>query len=294
MLSILIPVYNFDVTAFVAALVQQGRAIKLKFEIIVFDDGSTPEFLEKNREIQNFKEVEYQELPENLGRSKIRNRLAYSANYPFLLFMDGDSFPEHSDFIKKYIDGLDKNTVLVGGTSYEIAASDEYVLHWTIGRKREVHSVCHRSKKPYHSFTSNNFLIPRHLFIQSPFDENIREYGHEDTVFGLTLKKQNIPIKHIDNPLLHIGLEPAAVFLEKNKKALKNLILLSQKHDWMETKLLRSYRFLKQMRLLTLIKKIYPIIEDKVEKNLKGKCPSVLLFILYKIVWLDRYRSNQT
>lgn len=43
MLSILIPTYNFDCSAFVQVLSDQAEALHIPYEIIVCDDGSTDE-----------------------------------------------------------------------------------------------------------------------------------------------------------------------------------------------------------------------------------------------------------
>jgi len=48
MLSILIPVYNFNVTQLVQTLAEQCAATGEAYEIICFDDGSTPEFKAQN------------------------------------------------------------------------------------------------------------------------------------------------------------------------------------------------------------------------------------------------------
>ena len=50
-------------------------------------------------------------------------------------------------------------------------------------------------------------MILRETFLKHPFDETITHYGHEDTLFGLVLKKEGIKILHIDNPLMNCGLD---------------------------------------------------------------------------------------
>lgn len=290
MLSILIPVYNFDVVSFVDALVHQGRALDVPVEILAFDDGSDQGIRDINRIIIDYPEVNYVELPENLGRSKIRNELARQARFPYLLFLDGDGYPEHDDFLQQYIQHLTSNTVLQGGTSYTShpPADHNYLLHWKVGRAREVAPAAQRGRQPYHSFTSNNFVVPAEVFRRFPFDEQIRQYGHEDTVFGLTLKANHIPIKHLDNPLRHIGLEPATVFLEKNKKAIENLITLANKYDWMDTTLLRTHRLLNNLQVMRLVTKVYGRLESRIEQALTGGSPRLWLFMWYKLVWLER------
>ena len=108
MLSILIPVYNFNVTRLVQTLAEQCAATGEAYEIICFDDGSTPEFKAQNQPIQDIKHIDYQELPKNLGRSAIRNALGQAAQYPYLLFMDCDSEVVSKDYINNYLEPLRK------------------------------------------------------------------------------------------------------------------------------------------------------------------------------------------
>ena len=91
MLSILIPVYQVKVEKLVVKLIKQCDRCKIEFEILCFDDGSKERIKVSNRSIDLLMRVNYVELSENLGRSKIRNRLAKSARYDYLLFLDADS-----------------------------------------------------------------------------------------------------------------------------------------------------------------------------------------------------------
>lgn len=106
MLSILIPIFNFDVRPLVSDLHGQCEAAGIGYEILCFDDGSTPEFKQKNKEIWKRPNVIYREMPKNLGRSAIRNALGKAARFEYLLFMDCDSRVVSPDFIQKYLDAL--------------------------------------------------------------------------------------------------------------------------------------------------------------------------------------------
>ena len=79
MLSILIPVYNFDVRVLVEELHRQALGLSLPAEILCFDDGSAEQWKTLNREVALLSSVRYKEWPENLGRSRIRNALADAA-----------------------------------------------------------------------------------------------------------------------------------------------------------------------------------------------------------------------
>ena len=80
MLSILIPTYNYDCTQLVRDLQKQAEKALTKYEIIVMDDASAT-CKETNRDINSLPHCQYIELTENIGRSRIRNRLADMARY---------------------------------------------------------------------------------------------------------------------------------------------------------------------------------------------------------------------
>ena len=291
MLSILIPIYNFDVNDLVIALHQQCLACGIEFEIRCYDDASKKEFKKINQSISSLDHVVYQELTENIGRSKIRNQLGQTARYEYLLFMDGDSKLNHNNYIQLYLDSLAENSLIYGGGSYSVQPPENQALyfHWFYGTYREQLPVKERILKGHHSFKTNNFLIPKKTFSNILFDESLTQYGHEDTMFGLALKEKRIPIIHIENPLEHIGLEQTDVFLQKNKMAIENLWQLAQNNDLIDTSLLRVYRKVEHLGLSSFALRLYRLFEGTIESNLKSKKPSLRYFDLYKLATLLRF-----
>ena len=61
----------------------------MKFYVLMMDQKKISRI--ENRIIQNLENVIYRELPQNLGRSKIRNVLGKAAKFDYLLFLDCDS-----------------------------------------------------------------------------------------------------------------------------------------------------------------------------------------------------------
>lgn len=227
-LSILIPVYNFDVREFVKELYKQCKELDLEFEILLIDDKSYDEIVILNNELISLNEVRYEKLQINIGRSKIRNLLLESALYSNCLVLDCDLMILAPHFIKKYIDSIKPNTVVVGGHVYSgnPPENKKKILHWKYGVEVESASLKQRLKNPYHSFKTNSFLLTKEVFDIIKFDESIIDYGHEDTLFGIELELNNIEIIHIDNPVIHVGLQEATVFLNKQKEAIENLLLI--------------------------------------------------------------------
>lgn len=290
MLSILIPVFNFDIRALVAALHDQCEQSGAAFEILCFDDGSADDFKTKNREIWKYNNLIYKELPQNLGRSAIRNALAQAARFDYLLFMDCDSHVPDASYLQNYLDHLQSGTVVYGGRSYQPKPPTDPSLyfHWHYGRQREQTTADQRSKTPYHSFMTNNFIIPRQLFLSIRFDESLRQYGHEDTLFGLELARRQVPILHIDNPLEHIGLEPVDIFLEKTRQGVENLAKLHQAEKKIETRLLTTFLALKNWGLVGILRLVFRFSNDWMVRNLNSKSPDLRVFDFYKLGLLTK------
>lgn len=284
-LSILIPVYNFEITKLVVDLRDLSIACDITFEIVCFDDGSKKLFKQKNRFVEGLEHIRYKELSENVGRSAIRNQLAQAARYEYLLFMDCDSKVVADDFIKKYVAALAPDTLVYGGRVYADHPPKEKALlfHWHYGRSREQVDFRIRQAKPYHAFQTNNFLIPRRIFLDILFDENLRQYGHEDTLFGFELKNRRIKMLHIDNPLEHLGLETSAVFLEKTSKGIQNLLKLNEAYPFIETKLLRAYRFCQKTGLKYPLAWLYQLNKQLVLRRLDAESPNLRWFDFYKL-----------
>jgi glycosyltransferase involved in cell wall biosynthesis len=289
MLSILIPIYNFDVYSLVQCLYEQGLKTGVSFEIIGLDDCSAASYQSKNRLLRAFPLVHYEELPHNVGRSKIRNLLAEKAKYEYLLFMDCDSAIANAEYLSVYLAYLQPGQLLYGGRIYNTSSPTDarYKLHWTYGITREQQRASNRRKQPYHSFMTNNFLVPREELLSIRFSEKLKGYGHEDTLFGFELMKNNIPIVHLDNPLIHVGLEDSDTFLAKSKVGIQNLYRLEQMPDvFIETRLLKVFRLVNKGFLTSFLFAFLASLESVLIAQLKGKRPNMRAFDLLKLYWL--------
>ncbi|MFO7616795.1 MAG: glycosyltransferase [Bacteroidales bacterium] len=230
MISVLIPVRNWPLRELVESLVLQLKRAGQPYEILIGEDGSEPEFSQHNQELESIDGVSHFYHGRALGRSANRNFLARTARYPYLLFLDGDAGVADAGFIETYLRLADEDSVICGGTGYgtDPPENPDHILRWKYGRAREEKPASIRQLNPWDSFSTFNFIIPSALFARIRFDETISGYGHEDTLFGYQLRSEGIPVIHADNPLLHLGLEPAIPFLEKCHDSVRNLAILYQ------------------------------------------------------------------
>ena len=285
MLSILIPIYNFDVRQLVKELHAQALSLPVPAEILCFDDCSEAHWKVLNREVGQLPLAHYQECPQNLGRSRIRNLLADTARGSHLLFLDCDSQVPDNAYLHSYAEAMDEKSLLYGGRIYQEGPPDDprLFLHWRYGIRREEMPPAHRREHPYHHFMTNNFLLPASVFHSIRFDERLLQYGHEDTLFGMELRQRNIPIRHLDNPLVHIGLEPAESFLDKTRKGVCNLAFLYRSGTGIETRLTLFYEKLRRRRLIGLAKGVLMRLRPLLLDNLMSRHPNLFFLDLFKL-----------
>lgn len=295
MLSICIPIYNFDVTELVNALSNQLKNISDEANIVLIDDFSEEQFKNTNKKV--CKNHTYIELEQNIGRSKIRNLFLNYTTSKYLLFLDCDSKITSDNFIANYLSSIKSNkeiSVSCGGRTYpDRAPTKEQILSWKYGIKRESKSYTERQKKPYVSFMTNNFLVKKSVLETIPFDERLTQYGHEDTLFGSYLKKYSIPILHINNAVLNGDIEENEAYLNKTKLAIENLILILKNIDDKETfmkevTLLYVYNKIKPWSVIKLLNFFSPILNKVFLFSLKLGRVNINLFNIYKLNYLSQ------
>ena len=302
MLSINIPVFNVEVTDLVNQLARQATLLEIDFEIRVYDDCSDKQIKRRNSQLAKLPGVVYKEMPENLGRSAIRNKMGFDSKKDYLLFIDADSGIILKNYIENYLKYATPRCVVCGGTQYtaEKPADAKKLLRWEYGRKREAISAEQRNLRKGFIFTSNNFLIDRQVFEKYHFRDDIGPYGHEDTLLGYDLFMNGIIPYHIDNPVEHTGLENSEGFILKTQKALENLLLISEQKLAGEAGFTERVNFLNLYYNITricppfLIRFYFFLFKRLMEWNLTGKNPLLLFFDLYRLGYFAKLHPDKT
>ena len=283
--SILVPVYNQDVRHLVASLHQSALLWGGDFEIRVYDDGSTEAFRNLNASAMLLPGVESRVFPQNRGRAAIRNALINDARFEALVLLDADSELVNPDYIGLYMNAWDGEQVLCGGRAYDPKKPSDaaFFLHWRYGCRREARPAEQRNERPWFGFQTNNFVIPRKIARQVPFDYSLVKYGHEDTLFGLHLQQAGVPIEHIDNPLIHTGLERSDVFLLKHRQAIENLVSLYHRGTILSTRLMDAFLTVHSLGLQRFAGVVCRLTRSLQLANLRSRHPSLLLFDIYRL-----------
>lgn len=301
MISILIPTYNYPCSSLVHSLQAQCERLcvsdpAFRYEILVADDASTlVSAREENERITCIRGCRYLPLSENVGRARIRNYLADQARYEWLLFLDSDAEVSDGHFLENYMRAVSGGDVEVvcGGVANipelkDAACSLRYYYEEHVGKKR---LALERMKHPYARFSTFNFLIRRDFFQTVRFNEKCVHYGYEDVFFGMGIRNHGGRILHIDNALIHAGVEPNEVFLAKTETALRTLYSLDLDFRSYVTVSRVALR-LKRFGLLPLVVLLFRIFKSLMRSNLSGASPSVLLFNLYKLGYYASLESK--
>jgi len=294
MISILIPTHNYNITLLIENLLKELESSTIIYEILVQDDCSTnKETLKANQSISGLPNCSFSQNKTNIGRTANRKALAEKAKFGWLLFMDADVLPKNENFIQHFDIENQNADVVFGGITYQKSKpSKDKVLRWKYGKSRENRPVSERVKAPYLSIISGCCLIKKEAFLKAnSFLNNI--YG-ADVLFAQNLEQMQAKVKHIDNPVVHLGLETNTSFVEKTKKGLESLYLFEKENKIPDDyrPIQKAYQSLKKNGVLRFFMVIIRIFEKAILKNLKNSSPSLFLFDLYRLYFYSLLKKE--
>ena len=289
MLSILVPIYNYNAYPLVEELHKQCIELGIVFEILCQDDASKSALNINNEKINSLSNCNFISLEKNVAHRQNRNLLAKRAKYEYLLFLDGDSIVINSHYIKNYINNLKEYDVIYGGRLHpENYPSNQQILRWKYGKFIEDKLAKDRLKKPYKCLLFNNTIIKKECFNKVKFDTEITLYGHDDTQLSYQLSLIPSKIHHIDNQIKHGDIDSNEVYINKTKNSIKSLLVLyaSKKIDYRYVSLLKLNVFLKTTKLHLIALLFYKIFKNTMTKNLVSNNPSLIVFNLFRISYM--------
>jgi glycosyltransferase involved in cell wall biosynthesis len=234
-LSVIIPVYNWDITLLVEALAREIVSGNLhdEIEIVIADDCSSSEYREKNQqEVNKHFFCRYYEQKKRGGRSVVRNFLVKQTKHPFVLMLDADMLPDKENFLSEYRQQITSDQkIICGGYSYKkrILQGKEYDFYFYKGQQTEEISVKERNETPWRYLFTGNVLAHRDVLNTIGFDENFINYGYEDIEWGIRLSC-NYPVHHIENTCSHLGLIPKKKAFVRMRSSIPNFLRLKTLH----------------------------------------------------------------
>lgn len=288
-LSICIPTFNTDVFKLVDTIHTQCVKSGIEYEILIIDDASTSiEILSKIKDLEKLPNVQFIKNEINLGRTKTRKKAAELSKFSWILFLDADVVPASNDFIVNYIKSINSGyKVILGGYSYCKIKELGRGFRWNYGEAREQASSEVRNSKPYGYVFSGNILVEKNTFLESNFKEDTKLYGM-DIFFLYQLYVNKIPILHIDNPIIHEGLDENEVFFKKSLLSVKSRFDYLKDLSEIEkvNPLLNYYKKLDRFGLTKFVAFLFKTFEPNMKKRIVCDEPNLFLFDLYRLGYI--------
>lgn len=289
-LSVCIPIYNADVNQLVLELLKQLESSTIDFEINLLDDSSKESYQLKNQSLKSVSDsIIYQELSENVGRSKIRNRLANQSNGDYLLFLDSDVKIDNKDFINNYLSIVKNSAVILacGGYQYpEELKQEGQELRYLYGK--QVEEIKLVDSIPQSPFLGGNFLVHRSVFDKIQFDETIEKYGFEDLLFSLDFEREfGKETMIVFNPIQISSIDKNEDYLLKTRDAMENLTILYHQGKILQEDNLRiliAYNQLKSNGLLPVVTTLAKTSMPLLLFNLTSNNPKLKFFQFFKLL----------
>jgi glycosyltransferase involved in cell wall biosynthesis len=232
-LSILIPVYNWDVRPLLKKLQAQciGLDEKDGVEIIVLDDGSSEKF-DASLTAEQLSLVLYEEFSENRGRGAVRNALLDKARGEYVLFLDADMLPDNDDFVQIYCDqAKGGHEIVCGGISYLQVRGEnaECSFYLYKSKKTEALPAAVRNVTPWRYLFTSNIMLRREILKSVRFDLRFIGYGFEDIEWAIRLSEA-YTITHVDNSCSHMGVMSKQLVYTNMRDSIVNYVLLLSLH----------------------------------------------------------------
>lgn len=299
MISILIPTFNFNCLRLVTDLQQQCEELQAQYghdfdyEIIVADDASTQsDLVEQCELIELLPGCQYVRMQENVGRALLCNWLFQQAQLEYLLLIDADAEVISEDFLLRYWQCRREADVIVGG----LCTPDTAPTHCALRHRYELSADAHRSldyrlSHPYEKFTTFNVLLAKQVVEQLPFDTRCIEYGYEDALMGMELEKAGYKVLHIDNPLLHTGINDSQTFLRNTEAALRNLVRIGSPLT-KQSGVVRMHQKLHRLGVLPLFRQGFRLLRQILRRQLLSSHPLLWIFAIYKVGVYDQILAS--
>jgi len=289
MLSVLIPVYNYNITQLVNELHKQLVASNIDFEIICLDDKSNQDIIDLNLSIGSLSNTTYKLSDKNNGIALNRQILVAAAIYDWIILIDADVELRDENYISNYLNIIEKgNNFIFGGFAYKnIKPKNTHLLRWKYGKKYEAISAKQRNPNPYKVTIAANMLAKKDNYKSLDLSSIGNNYAM-DYFFGALLKENNQKVLHIDNQVYHLGIESSPKYLKKKERAVETLLKLysSKRIKIHSNSLLKVFILLKKTKLVYVFNVFYKWFGSKLKHNLTSHNPSINLLQFYKLSYM--------
>lgn len=287
MLSILIPIYNYDCSALLQEIDEQCQALAIDYEIVLGDDASSADYQALYQAYaRTYPRLRIWQAERNIGASLIRQALAEQARGATLLYLDSDITPTPL-MLSQYLSAHEQHpeAIVCGGFTYDAAdCRQDNRLRYHYGMQIEVRPLQERLAQPYLSFVAMGFLAPKKHLQRCPFPD--MGMGYEDAYWGESLREAGIRLIHIDAPVVHRLKERDEEFLQTTQRYIRNLYQHRSAFAGKRIRLLDLYARLKRLRLARPLGLAFGYLDAPIRKALQRSPKALWLFQTYKLLYL--------
>ena len=112
-----------------------------------------------------------------------------------------------------------------------------------------------------------------------------KKFSQADIIFLEAIKQSGKNVKHIHNPVYHLGLEPIHRYLPKQIEALTTLKQQVEAGNLAakERPLHKAYLSLNQFYMTAIFQNLYSLFSKYIMANLNSASPSIRCFDLFKL-----------
>lgn len=173
-----------------------------------------------------------------------------------------------------------------GGEAYSTGNKPDSLrrnLRYVYEKRAEArHLPGQRAKHPYKDFHTSNFLVSAGVMRRYPLDSRFTQYGYEDVLWGKTLCRAGIKIRHIGNPLVFGTFEDNASFISKTEEGIATLVMFeSELHGY--NGIIAMGRRLRRLGLIHPVAMIHTMLGKSIKQRLIYNKPNIFLFNIYKL-----------
>ncbi len=199
-LSVIIPTYNRAEVLLKTLRSFENQTFK-DFELIVVSDGSTDhtadlvaEYIKKSNLA-----IRFFDMP-HLGVSAARNFGIKKAKGEFILIINNDTMPAHSDFLDQHISYLSKDFACLGFIEWhpELKKTEVMDVLSPNGLLFNFDIIKDPSNCGWRFFYTSNISLHKDWFDKELFDES-HPFGREDIELGYRLEKRGLRIRYNPN-----------------------------------------------------------------------------------------------
>ncbi|HEV7228316.1 glycosyltransferase family 2 protein [Brevundimonas sp.] len=258
-LSVLIPFLRDDPSRLIATLAEADAS---GAELVIMDDGTgDPALTRRLADMLAALPLPARliTLPANEGRSRGRNRLAQAARGRHLLFLDSDMLPDAPSFLADWLAliSAEDPAVAFGGFSLKQASTEtRFAVHRAMAARTECLDAAARSLAPEKYVYTSNLLVRRDVFEAEAFDPAFTGWGWEDVEWAMRVARQ-WPVRHVDVPATHMGLDETAELAGKYEQSAANFARVVERH-FEVVSTYPSYRAACRLKRLPGLKTIRP------------------------------------